>query len=650
MKGKQIRGLVAAGLATATILTMTMAPSFAWMNDVPFTDGSTRQRAKDWDKYVENWDKLSSDYTNVALTPGSDATQLNLGWYSKGKATPKVRIAATTSARAKSDLEKAEIVEGTSLSFKDPEVVKNMEYQDKTYLNAKSNHNTVKEQGLEDYYSNHVTVKGLKENTRYYYQVAKGEDADGNLVWSDPERYSTRSTKSFKFFYVGDPQIGASEKKTQNDGTKLVEDKDGSKNLAARNDSFNWNATLNKAVAANPDASFIMSAGDQVNVYPGKNNGASYEAEYAGYLGAEQLRSLPVATTIGNHDSFSMQYSMHFNNPNAQERNEDSSPAGTDYFFSYGNTVFICLDTNNYNAADHENTIKKALEANKDAKWRVVMFHHDIYGSGYDHSDSDGIVMRTALTPLFDKYDIDVVLQGHDHTYSRTYQLTDDGKQHTATKDLTMDGCIKEKSEKDDATSAAKQKYLEENQVYNIESDVKSGTVVNPKGTVYMEANSATGSKFYNLLPQKQDYIAERSQTWTPSYSVIEVTGDTFTIRTYDAQTGSELGGSSAYTIKKTAKKPDTKKVVKKQSIKLYPKKKAMTVKLTKSSVATKYEIKIAMNKSFTKGVKTYTLSKKYTSKTIKKLKKGQRYYVKARTISGTTKGAYSTVKSAKVK
>ena len=55
------------------------------------------------------------------------------------------------------------------------------------------------------------------------------------------------------------------------------------------------------------------------------------------------------------------------------------------------------------------------------------MFHQDIYGSGYDHSDSDGIVLRTQLTPVIDKYDIDAVLQGHDHTYSRTYQLTSDG-------------------------------------------------------------------------------------------------------------------------------------------------------------------------------------------------------------------------------
>ena len=36
----------------------------------------------------------------------------------------------------------------------------------------------------------------------------------------------------------------------------------------------------------------------------------------------------------------------------------------------------------------------------------IVVFHQDIYGSGYDHSDSDGMVLRTQLTPLMDKYKI----------------------------------------------------------------------------------------------------------------------------------------------------------------------------------------------------------------------------------------------------
>ena len=376
----------------------------------------------------------------------------------------------------------------------------------------------------DNYYSNKVTVTDLKPNTDYYYQVCTGQNEKGEDVWSDMQKVSTKDTDEFSFLYVGDPQIGASSGQIDSEGHEMKDD------LNARNDAYNWNKVLKGAVKNHPDVSFMVSAGDQVN-------SATSEAEYAGYLSAEPLASLPVATTIGNHDSGSAQYSYHYNNPNTMTDTEKATNAGTDYYYRYGNTLFIVLDTNNYNCADHENTIKKAIEENKDATWRVVTFHQDIYGSGYDHSDSDGIVLRTQLTPMFDEYDIDVVLQGHDHTYSRTYQLTSDGEDH---------------AKYDNTNYNNDENFLAENDCYEIKSDVKSGTIVNPEGTVYYEANSATGSKFYNLIPVQQNYIAERSQTWTPTYSVVNVTDDTFSVTTYDATTQEPVAGSSTYTIKKT--------------------------------------------------------------------------------------------------
>ena len=106
----------------------------------------------------------------------------------------------------------------------------------------------------------------------------------------------------------------------------------------------------------------------------------------------------------------------------------EKTTAGTDYYYTYGDVLFIVLDTNNYNCATHENVIKKAVEENKNAKWRVVTFHQDIYGSGYDHSDSDGIILRTQLTQLW----INMILMWfyRDMTIriTRSYQLTSDGK------------------------------------------------------------------------------------------------------------------------------------------------------------------------------------------------------------------------------
>ena len=669
--------MLAGGVMMASpILSSTVSAATEHWNDASAT------KSESWSTWKANWDKYSTNYENVSLTPGVNETQLNFAYYSKTEETPKVKIAT------KEDMSDAKEVEGTQTQ-------------------------AVAIEGVQ-YYSNKASVSDLKENTTYYYQVFQ----DGK--YQDVQKYSTKSFKNYSFLYVGDPQIGASSGQTSTEGDAMKNN-----NYAARNDGYNWNNVLNNAVKQNPNLSFVASAGDQVN----NNNN---EVQYAAYLGADALKSLPVATTIGNHDSGSEQYSMHYNNPNAfdtsgyknkQQYTEGRTKAGTDYYYTYGNTLFIVLDTNNNNCATHENVIRKATKENPDVKWKIVMFHQDIYGSGYDHSDSDGMVLRTQLTPLMDKYDIDVVLQGHDHTYSRTYQLQSDGKTH-------------DKFTKSEDTA----NYSKENNCYEIVDTTKGGTVVNPKGTVYLEANSATGSKFYNLITAKQDFISERSQTWTPSYSVVNVTDDSFEVTTYDAETGNKLEGSSSYKIVKKAedtKKDDTKTEVKaqkitatasynksetskafklnaktngngkltytssnkavatvdangkvtvkgpgkatitvtaaktsaysaatkkitvtvapkKQSLSIVNKiKKQLTMKWSKNNKASGYEVVYSASKKFTNS-KTVRKAKATTSYTVKGLKTGKTYYAKVRsykTVDGKrVYGAFSTVKKATVK
>lgn len=588
--------------------------------------------------------------SQVALAPGEDETELNFAWYSTGANDARVRFGTNK------NLTDNNIVVGgyTEYSAEDKDVFHSGEGE--KIQNDNPNNQNVEINN--SYYSNKATVTGLKENTTYYYQVMK----DGK--WSDTYTYQTKSFSDFSFLYVGDPQIGASRD--------------------PQKDAESWNNVLNEATAQH-DVSFMVSAGDQIN-----NTEGDSEGEYAGYLGASALRSLPVATTIGNHDSKNPNYSWHFNYPNSQfgasrGYRQGVTTAGTDYYYSYGDVLFIVLDTNNYNCATHENVIRKAITSNPDAKWRVVTFHQDIYGAAKDHSDSDGMVLRTQLTPLFDKYNIDVVLQGHDHTYSRTYQLTSDGKEHVKYSNGSVDGTVK--YDKDNPT------YQKENgSCYEVKSDVVGGTVENPEGTVYFEANSATGSKYYELYNASQDYIAEKSQTYTPTYSVVSVTDDTFSVTTYDYTTGKPVEGSSTYTIKKTEKQEELPPADDEQNVTnvtnnnynitvnkkddaaastnatantnenvaapaattaVAPKKvngvkvankagNKVSVKWNTVAGVDGYQIQYTYKKGFKKQVKTVNINKATkASKTIKKMKVGKKVYVKVR--------AYQNVNGQKV-
>ncbi len=477
----------------------------------------------EWAAWQEKWKTIRNNYEQIALTPGENATKMNFAWYCVTEEIPKIKLMDS---------------QGRVIQ----EVQGQQNLANKETITENDNVITL--------IPNKVTVSGLAENTSYQYQYY----LDG--AWSDTYTFETKSTENFSVMYVGDPQIGAS-----------VGQDDNSKEYHAMNDAYNWNHTLSSALSAHSNVSFILSAGDQINQTSVSKDADKLEQqiEYAGFLSSPLLRSMPVATTIGNHDSKSVNYSNHFNNPNtatSAATTEGKTDAGTDYYFTYGNTLFVSIDTNNYNCATHENVIKEAVEANPDATWRVLMFHQDIYGSGYDHSDSDGIVLRTQLTPIIDKYDFDAVLQGHDHTYSRTYQLSSDGQTHSSYQSAP-------KTNTDDFSA-----YLGDNACYNILTNIENkNNVVNPEGTVYFEANSATGSKYYQLIGTQQNYIAARSQSWRPTYSVIDFTETTLTVKTYDAATNTELVADgnvkTSYTIVKSVEKEDLKKEIESAEVKL---------------------------------------------------------------------------------
>lgn len=559
-------------LATAMIGTSAV-PAFAEAAPDGKNDASQLAEAMGtearWESWKTNWETLKNDWTQISLTPGSDMTQLNFAWYS-----PKTEGAETTAPT---------LIIGEGRNMKNAQ----------TYT-AQQTDGAFDENTNTAYWSNKVTAEGLKAGTTYYYSYEKE-----NGSFTEPVPYQTQDADSYRFLFVGDPQIGSSNELKGEDTEEFYQAQSDS----VRSDAFNWESTLNAAMEmAEGQVGFVLSAGDQVQTSKKKAPGESAsvsEIEYAGYLSPEILKSLPVATSVGNHDADNPNYTYHFNTPNNSTLGSNGIVGG-DYSFTYGNTLFMVLNTQDTEVTEHKEFIEQAVAANPECTWRVVTLHQDIYGSA-EHSNEPEITnLRYNLIPYFEENDIDVVFSGHDHAYSRskllkggqkTMEYTDDAFDEALDKDMDAgenpvplfeapgnisadsedpadqeylhyleavmdkDAIEETNSEADEESNseAAEEtdgKAVEEADAENA-SNPDGETVVNPEGILYMTAGSASGSKHYDLVPRTQAYTAQRWQEDIPTYSIVEVTADTFTIDTYRTDTNEKI--DSSFTIKKTA-------------------------------------------------------------------------------------------------
>lgn len=314
------------------------------------------------------------------------------------------------------------------------------------------------------FYINKVTLTGLEPNTEYVYRLVNG------LTVSQVYEFKTQGTSGVNFLFVGDPQIGS---------------------RGTTNDAINWRNTVDIATTNFPNSNMLISAGDQV-----ENN--NNEPQYLAYLSPAAMPSLTNATVIGNHDTGSVAYTEHFNNPNIvsnENKVYGATTAGCNYWYTYNNVLFLHLNTNNLSTAEHKEFLEKAIAQNPDVSWKVVVFHHSLYSGGGHYLGTDSADRRNALVPVFDELDIDVVLMGHDHMYVRTY---------------IMNGLVPDKS-----------------------NGVQS-SVTDPTGVLYVTANSSTGSKYYDINTYiALEHAAVKSQEYSPSFANVEITQNSFKITTY---------------------------------------------------------------------------------------------------------------------
>lgn len=366
--------------------------------------------------------------------------------------------------------------------YADTETAEEVQYAVKTgdtfpenYLTVPASSTAANEKG---FYSNQAVLTGLLPDKEYVYRVKNGDTISDIYSFT-----SGNNDGSYEFAFVGDPQIGAGSTDSDIEG---------------------WNETL-KTISSKFNADFLLSGGDQVNT-------ASNETQYTGYIN-ELFTSLPSATTIGNHDSGSAAYNQHFNLPN-ESADKGQTTAGSDYWFVYENTLFINLNSNDRSTAEHKAFIEEAIAANPNVKWKTVVFHHSIFSTASHVDDGDIITRRNELPQVFKDLDIDVVLMGHDHVYTRTYM---------------MDGTTPDTSK-----------------------GVQS-SVTNPTGILYLTANSASGSKYYDIKAPNAEYSAKMDQSYRRTVTDIKVTDTSYTMKTYYADDLSLLDEFTIYKADNTA-------------------------------------------------------------------------------------------------
>ncbi|MBX2877739.1 MAG: metallophosphoesterase family protein [Saprospiraceae bacterium] len=234
-----------------------------------------------------------------------------------------------------------------------------------------------------------LTFTELQPNTQYAYRVG------GDELWSEWFHFTTagKGNAAYSFLYFGD---------AQND-------------LKSR-----WSRTIRGAYSKMPDADFLLHAGDLVN----RANSDHEWGEWF-YAGGWIYGMMPSIATPGNHEyardpNQGRVLSNHWKPTFTLPANGPVDFKETVYFFDYHNTRFISLDSQKFLSSESGRAaqiewLKEVLASSK-MKWTILTMHHPVYSSAAGRDNEE---MKELLAPLFEEYQVDLVLQGHDHAYGR---------------------------------------------------------------------------------------------------------------------------------------------------------------------------------------------------------------------------------------
>ncbi len=367
-----------------------------------------------------------------------------------------------------------------------------------------------------DGFIHRVVATNLSPDTNYVYRF--GDETLNN--WSEIGSFKTASdsNRNFSFLHISDPQ--------------------GDNELHYES----YHQLISDAVKMNPE--WIALTGDITDdSHFGRSIDLS-EWELALTEQWDNLKDIPVMAVSGNHDGAINAFHSRYNY--AYVEGSDTS-TGDYYSFDYQGVHFTCINSNDTpNPKDpHTRGLSKAqmdwleadLAAHQNDKFLIVMMHKGMFDSGGhsandDQSDYDIEVMRKEVAPLFTKYGVDLVLEGHDHLYSLSYPMMVD-------------------------------EYVGQSEYYRIDNNYKESrrdfgeykdvyTFSNVSGTFYFNTGTASGQKYYAPIigGPMEPTIFDTVNPNQKMFTMVDVLDDSILLRTY-LSTSNETSLFKIYAIAK---------------------------------------------------------------------------------------------------
>ena len=240
-----------------------------------------------------------------------------------------------------------------------------------------------------------VRFTDLEPDTKYLYRVGDGTN------WTEWYEFMTASDKAepFSFVYYGDAQNDIQE---------------------------HWSRVTRQAFKDAPETRLFVHAGDLVNT-------PNFDQEWgewftgAGWIGG----MVPSFATPGNHEYSGSTLSPYWRTQFAFPNNgpQGTGPIydalkGTAFYTDYQGVRFISLNSNTAAVSSslrqqfvdvQRDWLEDVLE-NNPSKWTVATFHHPIFSNEPARNNP---VQRASWMPVLERYGVDLVLQGHDHSYGR---------------------------------------------------------------------------------------------------------------------------------------------------------------------------------------------------------------------------------------